>query len=490
MSKAVAFLAGLGAGYLDGKRKKAEDERQAARDQRETELYEEGKADRAAARATRQQEQDDKNALRTAGSDVAVTEVKATPMPAEAANPGALASSNPTVGGYKAGANQFADKGVAATDAAAQSTPAAKRARVMGVMESQGNFAGADQLRNSAITTEAAQMALDKGKRDEANQIFDTGIKKALQEGGPNGLAQFMSDSAADGKGGAVKFQAVTSPDGKSWQMHRVAEDGSVVPFGQAFSTDEGGMATAGLMLSRSVGDDKKVAHMMSVQEASRKAKHDSDTLTLDNKKADETARHNKALEQGAREQRAMTERHQKEVLAGKAKAGDPIKIELKDMRDFEGDLDKYIKDQFSVKDGADDKERAAINAQATSVKALGSAIFQSNASIGIPLTAGTVLQAVELAKDRKNVQIVHVGGVAREAVIVNSQPVITSGPLEKRAPPVAPAAKTASPSAAPAVTSVKTPAPQAPPTPNYVDPNSPAARIASGNLQVGVGWK
>jgi hypothetical protein len=115
-------------------------------------------------------------------------------------------------------------------------------------------------------------------------------------------------------------------------------------------------------------------------------------------------------------------------------------------MRDMEGDMDKYIKDQFPVKDGMDAKERATINAQATAMKSLGSSIFQSNASVGIPLTAGTVMQAMELGKDRQNVQIVQVNGVAHEAVLVNGQHVITSGPLQKREPAGAAVAPGAAP--------------------------------------------
>ena len=137
------------------------------------------------------------------------------------------------------------------------------------------------------------------------------------------------------------------------------------------------------------------------------------------------------------------------------------MQIGLKDMRDFEGDVEKYIKDQFPVKEGADPKERAAMNAQATTIKALGNSMFQTNAAVGIPLTAGTVMQAMELAKDRSNVQIVQVNGTAHEAVVVNGQHVITSGALQKKAP-AAPGTAPATPAAA-ARQGVSQPGAQAP---------------------------
>jgi len=494
MSKAIAFLAGLGTGYFNAKGKKKDDERRDKRDARDDEIYEEGKADRADARAARQREQSDKDALRAAAAPVDVQTTAGQAMPAEAGNSAAVASNNPTTGGYRVGANTFADQGVAAADAAAQNTPEATRNRVTAAMMAQGNVLGADQLTTSGLQGKAARMAIGKGEREEANAVFDQGIKQALQTGGPQALAKFMSESQADGQGGNVKFQAVMAPDGKAWQMNRVGPDGALQPFGQSFAADEGGMATAGMMLSRSVPDDKKVAHLMQVKEAERKGKHDESTLAIQQQNADSTALNAKTNEQyrkdmaaNMREQRRISEAHNKSIESGKAKAGEPIKVGLKDMRDFEGDLNGYIKDQYPVKDGADAKERASMNAQATAKKALGSALFQSNAAIGIPLTAGTVLQALELAQDRKNVRIVQVGDASHEAVIVNGQPVITTGPLQKKAPQVvAPAPNAAVPVAVNPVPST----PQV--SPPLVNPNSPASMAARGQMvpNAGVGWK
>lgn len=476
MSKAVAFLAGLGAGYFDSQRKKKEDERQKARDEREQQMFDATMEERRAARDQRERDQADKDAIRTAAAPVTVQTEVGAPNPAEAAS-GALASDNPTVGGYRVGAQRFAEKGVG-TDAAvaAANTPEATRGRVTAALMAQGKVAEADQLTTSGLQAKAAQITIGKAEREEANSVFDDGVKKALQTGGPQGLAQFMSESHADGKAGALKFQAVVSPDGKSWQMHRVGEDGATQPFGQTFSNDEAGMATAGLLLSRSVPEKDKVAHMLAVKEADRRTKHDEGTLKIAQQNADTNEQWRKDQAANAKEQLRITAAHHKAIEAGKAKAGDPIQVSLKDMREFEGDLDKYIKDQYPVKEGADAKERGLMNAQATAIKANGSSIFQTNAAMGIPLTAGTVLQALELTKDPKNI-IVAAGsdGTRFNAVRVNGQLVAVSGSLEKRpagaAPAAGPAATPAAPSAAAAARSGVA-APAAAPTPAAPQPS------------------
>lgn len=120
------------------------------------------------------------------------------------------------------------------------------------------------------MTTEYLKDTLDGIEREaEANRVFDQGPREALAKG-PDALAQFMSDSAADGKGGAVKFKAVTLPDGEGWQMHRVSDEGHLSRFGRNFTSDETGMATAGLLLSRAVPATGKVAHLKAALEAAR----------------------------------------------------------------------------------------------------------------------------------------------------------------------------------------------------------------------------
>lgn len=427
MSKAIAFLAGMGAGYLKQKDKNVDDARQAARDKREQDTFDATMRDRAQTKA-------DKDALRVAGAPVAVTETApAGPVDAGSDIPAAAAPIEPVA---KAGSRSFASRGIAEAEAAKMNTPQGTRARTMTALSAQGNAVGADQLRTSGIQADAAQAALDKGKRDEANAVFDLGVKEALQRGGPDALATFMSESHADGAGGKAKFKAVTQPDGK-WQIHQVNEDGTTAPIGrQSYTSDDQGYATAGMLLARAVPEKDKVAHFTQLSENKRKADHDAAQLKIAQQNADTQEKYRKDQAENMRQQRALESQRIAALTAKAAAPGAPIRLDLKDMRDFEGDLSTHIKEQFPVKDGASPEERAATNAEATKLKAMGNALFQTNAQAGTPLVAATVLQALELAKTPANVRIFEVGGVKREGVIVNGQPVITSGAVMKASVP------------------------------------------------------
>ena len=293
---AVSFLAGLGAGYIKAKDKAYDRARQEKKEKQEDDLYN-FKMDEM------RQAQADKADLRAASAPVSV-QAEAGP-PTEAMVAATPAGQEPAAIGYLAGsgtsAKKFASQGVADTYAAEQNTPNGTRTRQMAALAAQGNVLGADQLRTSGITADAGQMALDAGKRKEANEVFDTGLRTALQTSGPQGLAEFMSKSAADGNGGATKFTAVMAPDGKTWQMHRVGEEGKTTPMGQSFSNDEGGMATAGMMLSRAVPDTEKVKHLQAEREAARKAKHDDGTLAVAQQRANTEEAYRRDMSAAAR---------------------------------------------------------------------------------------------------------------------------------------------------------------------------------------------
>lgn len=264
MSGAMAFLAGMGAGYMTQKQRNLENDRLAKIDTQNQQLFQ-AKIDEI------NQNKAEKAALQAAGAPQEVTPEQGPPTEAQyAATP---AGQEPDAIGYRVGngigAKDFATRGLADTAATQQNTPQARRTR-MADLAAQGNTFASTALTND-MQREASQMTINKGHREEANQVFDHGVKTALQTGGPQAMADFMSNSPADGQGGAIKFKAVISPDGKSWQMNRVGDDGSITPFSQSFSNDEGGMAIAGMMLSRAVPDSEKVKHLMAEKEAQLK---------------------------------------------------------------------------------------------------------------------------------------------------------------------------------------------------------------------------
>lgn len=173
----------------------------------------------------------------------------------------------PSDHGITVNGKSYPDMASANTAAAAANTLPARMSRAAAVVQ---NPALAAKLGADSQTAQLTGLHLDEAQRNEANRVFDDGLRAALRRG-PEALAQFMSDSAADGKGGAVKFQAQVNPDG-SWQMMKLTPDGKQVPFGQKYTGDENGMAQAGFALSRAVSDKDKVAHVLALAKEARES--------------------------------------------------------------------------------------------------------------------------------------------------------------------------------------------------------------------------
>lgn len=463
MSRAVAFLAGMGAGYLDSEKRQQDKARQDARDKREQDEFDAKMADRKQADA-------DKQALRDAAAPVAADAAPVAPPIGSMDAPRA-----PEDQGIRVAGKTYTDKASADAAVAAANTPGAQRKRISAALLAQGKVVEADQLATNELTNKANQIKVDQAQRDEANQAFDSGIRKALQSGGWDGLAQFMSESKADGNDGATQFQATRTPDGKV-QMVRVNVDGTTSPIGPAHEDSDMGRATAGLMLSRAVPEADKLKHLVELKRADDAAKHQDGALKVAQQQADTQEQYRKDQAENMRELRRLEglrlNLERARIDAAKAGKQDaPLQVTLKDRRDFESDLNATIKDLYPVKDGADRAERDAMAAQADAHRALATSLFTNNAQVGIPLTAGIVSQAINLARDRKNVRIAQVNGVPHEGVMVNGTFVLTSGALQpKPQQAAAPAAPGAAPMPAAARASAgvqPAPAAAAAPTPS-----------------------
>lgn len=461
MSRAIALLAGMGAGFLDEDRrltdrKRAddrlakEDARTAVRDKREEENYEYLKGERAQITA-------DRAALRDAAAPQVVTEEQLAGPPVDDATP------MPTA--YKVGGRAFAERGVAAEAATAANAPDAVRSRIATTLAQQDPVK-ADQYRATGLQTKVAELQLTEADRVASAKKFDDGLSAAAQRG-PQGVIEFTNASGA----APTQSQFVVGPDGKTGEVVVIGEDGTQRPTGMKYSNDAAGARNMALDLARMVPLDAKLKHYQAEAESTRRAAHDAGQLKIAQQNADTQA--------GYRRDQAAHNRAMQAAATAKATAGPgPVQLTLKDKREFESDLSGHIKDLYPTKDGVDAAEKASINAQATAKMALGNTLFQNNAQIGIPLTAATVLQAMELAADRKNVKIARVAGVPHESVLVNGQVVITSGPLQERPPAGPVAAPGATPQPGQGV--INADIRSAPPG-SYAAPTGAAGRAAQG---------
>lgn len=161
--------------------------------------------------------------------------------------------------GIRTAGQTFTDPAAAAQAAADYNTPQATAARQAQVAAAAGDPAQAQQLRTGAMQEQAAKLQLSAGERAEVEARFNADLQAKVSSW--ETLGKFMSDSAGDGKGGAIKYAMAPSPDGKMMALHRVGEDGALTPTGQAFPNTSDGLALAKGELSK-LSPDKMLAHL------------------------------------------------------------------------------------------------------------------------------------------------------------------------------------------------------------------------------------
>ena len=252
MMQALAMLGAGANGYLQGTEQLRQQKRQDEADARVKVMQ--GRED-----AQYKQTQGDEQAARDAMAPVQANPLY--PTGDDEGNAAPAFEQKYTV----AGAPGVMGQAEASTAAEAQNALPARMAKAAAAVQ---NPILAAKLGVDAQSAQVNAMQLAQANRVEANRVFDEGLKGALRKG-QQALAGFMSDLPADGQGGAVKFQAVTAPDG-TWQMLRLTPDGKQTPFGGKYAADDNGMAEAGFALSRGVTDESKLTHALAVKKESR----------------------------------------------------------------------------------------------------------------------------------------------------------------------------------------------------------------------------
>jgi len=424
---AIAFLAGMGAGYLDQNEASRRAAIEAARERRQQEEHDANKRVRDAQMRELQLQEAAAKKVREAAAPLPITEdTLAGPVQEDAAP-------MPTV--YKVGARTFAERGLAEQAATDQQ---ARQARVQAAYDETDPSKG--QQFRAASTQASLHEALAKA---QVQALVREGVVASLSAAAGGADAKTIEgiyNANGTTKISNVVVEPYTIDDpvlGKvqTARMQGQLDNGQVVNFGD--------VRKSSLMLmdaAKRLGIETQLAHVgIAKQQANTQEQYRIDQA--------ENMRQQRLLQ--AR-QLDLESKKIDALIAKQGKPGGPIQITLKDKRDFESDLSGYIKDQFPVKDGSDQKERDAVAQSANKVRAAGSTLFETNASLGIPVTAGTAIEAMKLASDKKNVRIMQVNGRSYEGVIVNGQPIITSGEVRPKEPgarvaPGTPAASIAS---------------------------------------------
>lgn len=294
----LSLAAGFGGGYLQGKQRNRNNEREDRIDAQNTELHN-ARMDEINAGRQQRISLADAVAPRTADTGTVVdggqtTEfykdpAQVTPelqqdrqieaeMRAEQAGQPAptLAQAKPGFG-VKAGSKSQirTDK----PDLAAENSPDAKLKRQIEVIQTT-DPAKAITLANAALDQkQKIQAEADKSMYRRING-FQT----------PQEMADFMTEYPHDGMGGKFKSKAVPSADGKTWSFIGIDKDGNEVKIPGEYTNDDDGMVRAREALASRFGDpNRRLEFYKWDQEMGRKKGA-----------AAETARHNSVMESAA----------------------------------------------------------------------------------------------------------------------------------------------------------------------------------------------
>jgi hypothetical protein len=239
---ALAFVAGLGTGYLSQSERNKDRERQDRRDKREDEDHQAKVDERNRVKAGR-------DALSNAAKDLTVEPVQPTTPNDDEGN------AMPTAG-FKAGTQVYATQ-AEATKAATD--PSARNKRVLAA-QTQIDPAKGIQLEGSMKQAEAADIQL-------ADQKWRRDLGTAMR-GGHESLAQLINKSESGVMAGA-KLRIDVSQDGKTATYSKQDEKGNLVP-GMTFPNNEEGVARAAFMLDRAVKPEDRLDYFTKAKKASQ----------------------------------------------------------------------------------------------------------------------------------------------------------------------------------------------------------------------------
>lgn len=413
---AMAFLAGMGTGYLNGEKEKAKQKRQDKLDGQQDELHTAKMDELNLAKS-------DRAAYKDVMTDTSV-QAEQGPPTAEmvAATP---AGQEPAPIGYLAGngtsAKRFAEQGVAQDYANKYNAPESQQLRAS-KLAAQGNAFANTQLTQN-IQREAATGQLKEQKELQGHREFARNVVGAFQDGW-SGFAQFATDkygdgktyaAIEDGKGGAVIVS--TDKDGKEKRTPFASPEEAI-----AFSVS-------------------RADPMKWVDYKTHAADKKSDQANLDRNFTLSERKTQVAERQAAIADKKMdylisgaAARARAGVGGGGAASGVPG-VALKDRRDYLSDFSNGLEDPKTALDPAQAASMQQRN-QAKLVQA--DAIFSTNAEFGVVLTAPQAHAAMSLAQDPSNVRKIRDNntGQVYETVQVNGKSVILGvGSVRQPAP-------------------------------------------------------
>lgn len=261
---ALAFLAGLGKGYMSESMRQSDKTRQDKMDQIKFDEADAAKAERDRLKSMRAQMGD-------AAAPVTADPNMVAPASMDNRDVGQPGEQPLLQEGYRVGNQTFPDQAAAQAAAMPQNTPDARMARMSDVMMRAGEPVAAQNLRTGAMHEKAGQLALDEATRKAITDKFNEDLGTRVNSF--DDLGAFITSSKGDGQNGALQMKPQISADGKTVTMVKLGPDGTETATPYTFSNDAAGLVRAKAMLSK-IPVEHQLTHLHSQaqEETARKA--------------------------------------------------------------------------------------------------------------------------------------------------------------------------------------------------------------------------
>lgn len=316
----VAFLAGMGGGYLKGReqarRQEMEDEDRAAAKENRDFI----KAERDRVTATR-------NRLADAAAPVTMQSVLEKPDYADNRDVGQPGVELIDTGARRVGQQTFAPGQMeqAAAALAEANKPGAAAARQADVLAASGDPVGAQSLRAGLRQEKLGDLQLDEAQRTALNRQFEESL-------GPLSSHEAIADTVSNsGIGGAGKLRAVPSADGKKVGYVMIGADGKETPTAYSFDNTPQGMLEAKLAVSKLTPTSQKLDYLFkkwsderATAKEARDAENDKARLDLERRKVDILGMRAATAAGGASEAAPIWDKSADEFLKSRYTVKDP----------------------------------------------------------------------------------------------------------------------------------------------------------------------
>jgi hypothetical protein len=246
------------------------------------------------------------------------------------------------------------------------------------------------------MSAEASQLTIDAHKQEAADKLLKKRIDGFKT---PDDVAAFISETPADGQGGALKVKAVASTDGKTIDYLKVNEDGSMTPTGKSFPNTPQGMEDAKLTLAGYFTPEKRMEHYQFEQTRESTDKHQAAMEKIAQQQANTQEQYRKD------QSKLMNDKNSLKGANGSVKLDEVDRLRMKDAETNIRDAEKMVNESLKTLVPGDDplKNPAVVHAQ-NLVKKAKLDQFRTHVQIGVITPEGMADQIMGVAANTPDV--------------------------------------------------------------------------------------